>query len=77
MEGTVNQVGERQDTLIHAVQLSNEISTKGKGIPPAVGREKAEIKFPRFVPSEASFDVDPKIGKLVIADGTKYLVEIM
>ena len=59
VEGTVNQVGERQDTLIHAVQLSNEISTKGKGIPPAVGREKVEIKFPRFVPSEASFDVDP------------------
>ena len=58
MEGTVNQVGERQDTLIHVVQLSNEISTKGKGIPPAVGRENAEIKFPKFVPSEASFDVD-------------------
>ena len=59
VEGTVNQVGERQDTLIHAVQLSNEISTKGKGIPPSVGREKDEIKFPKFVPSEASFDVDP------------------
>ena len=41
VEGTVNRVGERQDTLIHAVQLSIEISTKGKGIPPAVGREKA------------------------------------
>ena len=59
VEGIVNQVGERQDTLIHGVQLSNEISTKGKEIPPAVGREKAKIKFPRFVPSEASFDVDP------------------
>ena len=59
VEGTVNQVGERQDTLIHAVNLSNEISTKGKGIPSAVGREKDEIKFPKFVPSEASFDVDP------------------
>ena len=52
-------MGERQDKLIHAVQLSNEISTKGKGIYPAVGREKAEIKFPKFVPSEPSFDVDP------------------
>ena len=51
--------GKRQDTLIHAVQLNNEISAKGKGIPSAVEREKAEIKFPRFVPSEASFDVDP------------------
>ena len=30
VEGTVNQVGKRQDTLIHAVQLNNEISAKGK-----------------------------------------------
>ena len=58
-EGTVNQVGERQDTLICAVQLNNEISTKGKETPPAFERQKAEIKFPRFDPSEASFDVDP------------------
>ena len=58
VEGTV-QVGERQDTLIRAVQLNNEISAKGKEIPPALGRQKAEIKFPRFDPSEASFDVDP------------------
>ena len=59
VEGIVNQVGERQDTLIHVIQLSNEISTKGKGIPPTIRREKAEIKFPKFVSSEASFDVDP------------------
>ena len=38
VEGTVNQVGERQDTLIRAVQLNNEISAKGKGIPPALER---------------------------------------
>ena len=59
VEGTVNQVGERQDTLIRAVQLNNETSTKGKGISPALERQKAEIKFPRFDPSEASFDLDP------------------
>ena len=59
VEGTVNQVGERQDTLIRAVQLSNETSSKGKGISPVLERQKAEIKFPRFDPSEASFDVDP------------------
>ena len=59
LEGTVNQVGKRQDTLIHAVQLNNEISVKGKEIPSAFERQKAEIKFPRFDPSEASFDVDP------------------
>ena len=40
VEGTVNQVGERQDTLIRAVQLNNEISAKGKGIFPALGDKK-------------------------------------
>ena len=59
VEGTVNQVGERQDKLIQAVQLSNEISAKGKGISHALERQKAEIKFPKFNPSEAIFDVDP------------------
>ena len=32
-EGTINQVGERQDTLILAVQLNNEISAKAKEFP--------------------------------------------
>ena len=59
VEGTVNQVGERQDTLIRTVQISHETSAKGKGISPALEKQKAEIKFPKFDPSEASFDVDP------------------
>ena len=59
VERTVSQVGKRQDKLIHAVQLSNEMSAKGKGISPALERQKAEIKFPKFNPNEASFDVDP------------------
>ena len=59
VEGTVNQVGDRQDTLIHAVQLSNELSAKGKGISLTLERQKSKIKFPKFNPSEASFDVDP------------------
>ena len=59
MEGTVNQVGKRQDTLIHAVQLNNEISAKGKEIPPAVERQTSEMRFPKFEPSMASFDVEP------------------
>ena len=59
VEGTVNQVGERQDTLIRAVQISHETSAKGKGISLASEKQKAEIKFPKFDPSEASFDVDP------------------
>ena len=50
VEGIVNQVRERQDTLIRAVQLNNETSAKGKGISPALERQKAEIKFPRFDP---------------------------
>ena len=52
-------MGERQDTLIHPMQLSNEISAKGKGISPTLEKQKAEINFPKFNPSEASFDVDP------------------
>ena len=59
VDGTVNQVGERQDTLIRAVQLNNKTSAKGKGISLALERQKAEMKFPRFDPNEASFDVDP------------------
>ena len=30
LEGTVNQVGKKQDTLISAMQLNNEIYAKGK-----------------------------------------------
>ena len=59
VEGTVNQVGKRQDMLIHAVQLNNEIFSNGKEIPPAFERQKVGIKFPRFDPNEACFDVDP------------------
>ena len=55
----MNQVGKRQDTLISAVKLNNEIYAKGKEIPPALERQKSEMKFPKFDPSEASFDVDP------------------
>ena len=59
LEGTVNQAGKRQDTLISAVQLNSEIYAKGKEIPPAFERQKSEMKFPKFDPSVASFDVDP------------------
>ena len=59
VEGTVNQVGKRQDMLIHAVQLNNELFAKGKEIPPTFERQKAGIKFPRFDPSETCFNVDP------------------
>ena len=59
LEGTVNQVGKKQDTLINAVQLNNEIYAKGKEIPSAFKRQKSEMKFPKFDPSLASFDVDP------------------
>ena len=59
VEGTVNQVGKRQETLIQAVQLNNEISAKGKEIPPVVDRQTPEMGFPKFEPSMTSFDVDP------------------
>ena len=59
VEGTINQVGKRQDTLIHVVQLNNVISAKGKEIPPVVDRQTPKMRFPKFEPSMASFDVDP------------------
>ena len=59
VEGTVNQVGKRKDTLIHAVQLNNEISAKGKEIPPVVERQTSKMRFPKFEPNMASFDVEP------------------
>ena len=40
VERTVNQVGERQDTLIRAMQISHETSSKGKGISPALEKAK-------------------------------------
>ena len=52
-------MGKRQDTLISAVQLNSEIYTEGKEIPLAFERQKSEMKFPKFDPSVASFDVDP------------------
>ena len=52
-------MGKRQETLINAVQLNNEIYAKGKEIPPAFERQKYEMKFPKFDLSVASFDVDP------------------
>ena len=59
LEGTVNQVGKKQDTLINAVQLNSEIYAKGKEIPSAFEKQKSEMKFPKFNPSMACFDVDP------------------
>ena len=50
VEGTVNQVGKKKDMLIHAVQLNNEISAKGKEIPPTVERQTPEMRFPKFEP---------------------------
>ena len=59
VEGTVNQVGKRQDTLIQAVQLNNEISSKGNEIPPVVERQTPEMRFPKFELNMTSFDVNP------------------
>ena len=52
-------MGNKQDTLISAVQLTSEIYVKGKEIPPAFERQRFEMKFPMFDPNMASFDVDP------------------
>ena len=46
VEGTVNRAGKRQDMLIHAMQLNNEIFSNGKEIPPAFERQKSWNKIP-------------------------------
>ena len=58
LEGTVNQVGKKQDTLINAVQINSEIYEKVKEIPSAFERHKSEMKFLKFDPSLPSFDID-------------------
>ena len=59
LEGTMNQVGKKQDTLISEVQLNSEIYAKGKEIPPAFERQRVEMNFPKFEPNLASFDIEP------------------
>ena len=59
LERTMNQVGKKQDILISAVQLNSEIYVKGKEIPPALKRQRAEMNFPKFKPNLASFDIEP------------------
>ena len=51
LEGTMNQVGKKQDTLISTVQLNSEIYAKGKEIPPTFERQKSEMKFPKLIPA--------------------------
>ena len=59
LEGSVNQVGKRQDMLINAVQLASDIYVKGKEIPLAYERQRSEMASPKFDPQLASFDIDP------------------
>ena len=40
LEGIVNQVGKKQNTLINVVQLNSEIYAKGKEIPSAFKKHK-------------------------------------
>ena len=40
LEGSVNQVGKKQDMLINSVQLTSDIYVKGKEIPPAYERQR-------------------------------------
>ena len=59
LEKTVNQVGSKQDTLITAVELTNDIYLTGRDIPPAEDKKISEMTFPKFDPSLASLDVGP------------------
>ena len=52
-------MGKKKDILINVVHLNNDIYAKGKEIPHAFEKQKSEMKFPKFDPSLASFDVDP------------------
>ena len=57
LEGTMNNIGQRQDELITQVEFNNDHYLFNKEKPPE--KEKLNISIPRFPPSLASFNLEP------------------
>ena len=57
VESTVNHVGQKEDTLITLVELTNDLVTSGKEEP--IEKKRPDISFSKFSPCLASFDLDP------------------
>ena len=57
LEGTMNNIGQRQDELITQVEFTNDHCHFNKEDPPE--KEKPNISIPRFPPSLASFNLKP------------------
>ena len=57
LEGTINNIGQRQDELITQVEFTNDHYLFNREEP--LEKEKPNILIPRFPPSLASFNLEP------------------
>ena len=57
LEGTMNNVGMRQDELITQVEYTNDHCLFNREEPPE--KEKSNISIPKFPSSLASFNIEP------------------
>ena len=57
VESIVNQVGQRQDTLITLVEFTNDLVSTGNE--EATEKKRPDITFQKFSPCLPSFDIDP------------------
>ena len=57
LEGTMNNIGQRQDELITRVEFTNDHCLFNMEDP--LEKEKPNISIPRFPPSLASFNLEP------------------
>ena len=57
VESTVNQVGQKQDTLITLAEFTNDLVSTGKE--EATEKKRPDITFQKLSPCLASFDIDP------------------
>ena len=57
VESTVNQVGQKQDTLITFMEFTHDLVSTGNE--EAIEKKIPDITFQKFSPCLASFDIDP------------------
>ena len=57
LEGSVNNLAQRQDQLVTLVEYTNEYCLSQREEP--LGKEKPNISIPKFPPSPATFNLEP------------------